>query len=87
MHGLDREETQGSSAASQTLTASVHCFLLDLRFFAKRSRLRISAAEKVFDAFLRDCDVDGMMFIYDDYLAVLRVTGREILPRLRRKFA
>jgi hypothetical protein len=27
------------------------------------------------------------MFIYDDYAGGLRVTGREILPRLRQAFA
>ena len=31
-------------------------------------------------AFLRDCEIDGLMFIYDDYPQGLRVTGREILP-------
>jgi pyrimidine oxygenase len=39
------------------------------------------------EQFLRDCDIDGLMFIYDDYLKGLRVTGREILPRLRKAFA
>ncbi len=39
------------------------------------------------EAFLRDCDIDGLMFIYDDYLAGLRVTGQEILPYLRHVFA
>jgi pyrimidine oxygenase len=39
------------------------------------------------EAFLRDCDIDGLMFIYDDYLAGLRVTGQEILPQLRAAFA
>jgi pyrimidine oxygenase len=34
--------------------------------------------------FLRDTQVDGLMFIFDDYAAGLRVTGREILPRVRR---
>ena len=38
------------------------------------------------EAFLRHCDIDGLMFVYDDYLQGLRVTGREILPRLRRAF-
>lgn len=33
--------------------------------------------------FLRDCQIDGLMFIFDDYREGLRVTGREILPRLR----
>jgi pyrimidine oxygenase len=37
--------------------------------------------------FLRDCDIDGLMFVYDDYAEGLRVTGREILPQLRRAFA
>ncbi len=39
------------------------------------------------ERFLRDCDIDGLMFIYDDYAEGLRVTGREILPRLRKAFA
>jgi len=39
------------------------------------------------EAFLRACDIDGLMFIYDDYPQGLRVTGREILPRLRKAFA
>jgi len=39
------------------------------------------------EEFLRDCDIDGLMFIYDDYASGLRVTGREILPRLRKAFA
>jgi pyrimidine oxygenase len=39
------------------------------------------------EQFLRDCDIDGLMFIYDDYVRGLRVTGREILPRLRGAFA
>ena len=38
------------------------------------------------EAFLRDCDIDGLMFIYDDYPAGLRVTGQEILPHLRTRF-
>jgi pyrimidine oxygenase len=38
------------------------------------------------EVFLRDCDIDGLMFVYDDYLAGSRVTGREILPRLRQAF-
>jgi pyrimidine oxygenase len=38
------------------------------------------------EAFLRDCDIDGLMFIYDDYPAGLRVTGQEILPYLRNAF-
>ena len=39
------------------------------------------------EAFLRDCEIDGLMFIYDDYPAGLRVTGQEILPTLRAAFA
>jgi len=39
------------------------------------------------EAFLRNCDIDGLMFVYDDYAQGLRVTGREILPRLRRAFS
>ncbi len=39
------------------------------------------------EQFLRDCDIDGLMFIYDDYVQGLRVTGREILPLLRKAFA
>jgi len=38
------------------------------------------------EQFLRDCDIDGLMFIYDDYARGLEVTGREILPRLREAF-
>ena len=37
--------------------------------------------------FLRDCDIDGLMFVYDDYVEGLRVTAREILPQLRKAFA
>jgi pyrimidine oxygenase len=39
------------------------------------------------EQFLRECDIDGLMFIYDDYVQGLRATGREILPRLRKAFA
>ena len=39
------------------------------------------------EEFMRDCDIDGLMFITDDYAASLKLTGREILPRLRRAFA
>jgi hypothetical protein len=35
----------------------------------------------------RDCDIDGLMFVYDDYVEGLRVTAREKLPQLRRAFA
>ncbi|HVV28664.1 MAG TPA: LLM class flavin-dependent oxidoreductase [Rhizomicrobium sp.] len=37
--------------------------------------------------FLRDCDIDGLMFVFDDYAQGLRTAGREILPHLRRAFA
>jgi pyrimidine oxygenase len=39
------------------------------------------------EKFLRDCDIDGLMFVYDDYVEGLRVTAREILPSLRKVFA
>jgi pyrimidine oxygenase len=39
------------------------------------------------ETFTRECDIDGLMFIYDDYAEGLRVTGREILPQLRKAFA
>jgi pyrimidine oxygenase len=39
------------------------------------------------ETFARDCEIDGLMFIYDDYRAGLRVTGQEILPYLRSVFA
>ena len=39
------------------------------------------------ESFLRDCEIDGLMFIFDDYHEGLRVTGREILPALRAAFA
>ena len=39
------------------------------------------------EAFLRDCEIDGLMFVYDDYAHGIAVTGAEILPQLRRAFA
>jgi len=39
------------------------------------------------ESFLRDCDIVGLMFIYDDYARGIAVTGEEILPHLRRAFA
>ncbi|HWM61831.1 MAG TPA: LLM class flavin-dependent oxidoreductase, partial [Rhizomicrobium sp.] len=39
------------------------------------------------ERFLRNCDIDGLMFVYDDYAEGLRVTGQQILPQLRRAFA
>jgi pyrimidine oxygenase len=44
------------------------------------------ACAQQIEQFLRDCDIDGLMFIYDDYPAGLRVTGQQILPRLRDAF-
>jgi len=38
------------------------------------------------ERFLRDCDIDGLMFVYDDYVQGLRVTGQQILPALRKVF-
>jgi len=46
-----------------------------------------STCARQIEAFLRDCDLDGLMFIYDDYPAGLRVTGQEILPHLRSVFS
>ena len=46
----------------------------------------VTCAAKI-EAFLRDCNIDGLMFIYDDYLQGLRVTGEQILPQLRKAFA
>ena len=45
-----------------------------------------SCAQQI-EAFLRDCDLDGLMFVYDDYAHGIAVTGEEILPQLRRAFA
>ncbi len=39
------------------------------------------------EQFLRDCDIDGLMFIHDDYETGLRVTGQQILPALPAAFA
>jgi pyrimidine oxygenase len=39
------------------------------------------------ETFLRDCDIDGLMFIYDDYACGIAATGAQILPRLRKAFA
>jgi len=39
------------------------------------------------ESFLRDCEIDGLMFIFDDYATGTVVTGREILPQLRQAFA
>jgi pyrimidine oxygenase len=45
-----------------------------------------SSCARQIETFLRDCDLDGLMFIYDDYPVGLRVTGQEILPYLRGAF-
>jgi pyrimidine oxygenase len=39
------------------------------------------------ELFLRDTEVDGLMFIFDDYTQGLRMTGEKILPMLRKIFA
>lgn len=39
------------------------------------------------ESFMRDCDIDGLMFIYDDYARGIEITGAQILPRLRDAFA
>jgi pyrimidine oxygenase len=39
------------------------------------------------EQFMRTCEIDGLMFIFDDYQQGLRVTGRDILPALRKAFA
>ena len=39
------------------------------------------------EQFLHDCDIDGLMFVYDDYVEGLRVTARDILPALRKAFS
>jgi len=39
------------------------------------------------ESFLRDCEIDGLMFIFDDYTAGIAATGSEILPQLRQAFA
>jgi pyrimidine oxygenase len=44
-----------------------------------------TCAEKI-EAFMRDCDLDGLMFIFDDYPKGLAMAGAEILPRLRSAF-
>jgi len=45
-----------------------------------------TVAEKI-SRFLRYCELDGLMFIFDDYPQGLAMAGREILPRLRTEFA
>jgi pyrimidine oxygenase len=38
------------------------------------------------ETLLRDCALDGLMFIFDEYPAGLAMAGAEILPRLRAAF-
>jgi pyrimidine oxygenase len=38
------------------------------------------------ETFMRACDIDGLMFIFDDYQTGIPVTGHEILPALRDAF-
>jgi len=45
-----------------------------------------TCAQKI-EAFVKHCDLDGLMFIFDDYPSGLAMAGREILPRLRKAFA
>ncbi len=45
-----------------------------------------TCAERI-ETFLRDCALDGLMFIFDDYPRGLAMAGEAILPRLRRAFA
>jgi pyrimidine oxygenase len=35
------------------------------------------------ESFMRNCGLDGLMFIFDDYPSGLAMAGAEILPRLR----
>jgi pyrimidine oxygenase len=39
------------------------------------------------ERFMRDCVLDGLMLVFADYKEGLRITGREILPRLRKALA
>jgi pyrimidine oxygenase len=45
-----------------------------------------TCARKI-ETFLRDCDIDGLMFVFDDYLEGISASGRHILPALRSAFA
>ena len=45
-----------------------------------------TCAEKM-EAFMRECDLDGLMLIFADYRQGLTITGQEILPRLRKALA
>ena len=37
-------------------------------------------------AFIEDCELDGLMLIFPDYVAGLTMFGADILPGLRRRF-
>ena len=45
-----------------------------------------TCAEKI-ESFMRNCALDGLMLTFADYQEGLLVTGREILPRLRKALA
>jgi len=45
-----------------------------------------TCAEKM-EGFIRDCLLDGVMLIFDDYMEGLTLAGSEILPRLRKALA
>jgi pyrimidine oxygenase len=44
-----------------------------------------TCAQKI-EAFMRNCDLDGLMFIFDDYPSGVAMAGAQILPRLRSAF-
>ena len=46
-----------------------------------------STCAEQMEHFMRECTLDGLMLIFADYNEGLRVSGREILPRLRKAFA
>jgi pyrimidine oxygenase len=45
-----------------------------------------TCGEKI-EAFVTDCELDGLMMIFPDYVAGLTMFGEGILPGLRRRFA
>ncbi len=45
-----------------------------------------TCGEKI-EAFVADCELDGLMLIFPDYVAGLTMFGADILPGLRRRFA
>jgi pyrimidine oxygenase len=46
-----------------------------------------STCAEQMEKFIRDCALDGLMLIFADYQEGLRMTGQQILPRLRKAFA